>query len=69
MIEAAKVLPKPLALAFIPGQNLEILKGVQEVQRRCQQAGIACFPSLEVAIKALSKMAKYHEFLEGATND
>jgi len=69
LIEIAKVLPKPLVVGFVPCQNLDVLKGVQEVERRCQQAGIACFPSLEAAIKAVSKLIKYYEFLEGGIDD
>jgi acyl-CoA synthetase (NDP forming) len=65
LIAVAKTLPKPMAIAFVPGHNPEILKQVIEMESRCQETGVACFSSLEAAIKATSKLAKYYEFLEG----
>jgi len=62
LIETAKVLPKPLAATFLSGQNLEVFEGSLEIQRRCQKAGLACFPALDVAIRAISKLITYHEF-------
>jgi acyl-CoA synthetase (NDP forming) len=62
LIETANVSPKPITAAFLPGQNTEVLEGTLEIQRRCQKAGVACFPSLEVAVKAISKLVTYCEF-------
>jgi acetyltransferase len=65
LIAVAKTIPKPMAIAFVPGHNPETLKQVIEIESRCQATGVACFSSLEAAIKATSKLAKYYEFLEG----
>lgn len=62
LIEMAKVLPKPLAVAFLAGQNVEVFEGSLAIQRRCQAAGLACFPTLDVAIRAISKAITYYEF-------
>ena len=62
LIETAKVLPKPLVVAFLSGQSVEVFEGSTEIQRRCQRAGVACFPSLDAAIKAVSKLIAYYEF-------
>ncbi|MFC1952369.1 acetate--CoA ligase family protein [Chloroflexota bacterium] len=62
LIETAQTLPKPLAVAFLAGHDVDVFKGTWEIQRRCQKAGVACFPTLDVAIKALSKLTDYYEF-------
>ena len=69
LIAVAKVLPKPMAIAFVPGQLPETFEQVVEMESRCQEVGVACFASLEAAIKATSKLAKYYKFLEGGSND
>lgn len=63
VVEIARVLSKPLAVAFVPGQNPDIFRSIVEIERRFLQAGIACFPTVEAAIRATSKLAKYYDFL------
>jgi len=62
LIETAKILPKPLAMMLLPGQNVEVFEGNLEIQRRLQKAGVACFSSLDVGIRAVSKLIAYYEF-------
>lgn len=65
LIGVAKKLPKPLAIAFVPVQLVETFKQVTEMERKCQEAGVACFHSVEAAVKATSRLAGYYEFLRG----
>jgi acyl-CoA synthetase (NDP forming) len=62
LIEVSKVLPKPLVVSFLSGQNIDVFKGAMEIQKRCQGAGIACFTALDVAIKAIAKTIDHYEF-------
>ncbi|MDO8674236.1 MAG: acetate--CoA ligase family protein, partial [Dehalococcoidia bacterium] len=63
LINVSKELGKPLVVAFVPGQHLETIGQVGEMMLKCQAAGIACFTSPEAAIKAISRLIKYREFL------
>lgn len=66
LIEVAKVLPKPLVVAFVPGQGPEIFRDVREAERRLLEGGLACFPTIPAAVKATSRLVKYYEFLEAS---
>jgi acyl-CoA synthetase (NDP forming) len=61
LIEAKKTLSKPFAVVFLQGQNIEVFKSIVKFQHECLKEGIACFPSLEVAIKAVSKLITYYQ--------
>jgi len=39
LIEAKKVLNKPLAVVFLPGQSVEVFESVIEIQRKCLKEG------------------------------
>ncbi len=62
LIGTAGVLPKPLVVSFLAGQNIDVFKGAMEIQHRCQESGVACFTALDVAIKAVGKAINYYEF-------
>lgn len=62
LIVAAKTLPKPLVVTFMPGRDVKVFSSIVEIQDRCQEAGVACFSSLDAAIKATAKLATYYEF-------
>ena len=61
LIEAKKTLNKPLAVAFLPGQSVEVFESVIEIQRKCLKEGVACFSGLDSAVKAISKLITYYE--------
>ena len=69
LIVASKVLPKPMAVAFVPAKDPEIFRSTVEMKQRCLQAGLACFPTIEAAVKATSRLAKYYQFLEANFDD
>ena len=60
--EAAKNSVKPLVVTFMPGRSVKIFESIVQIQDRCQEGGIACFSSLDSAIKAVSKLVRYYEF-------
>jgi len=62
LIEVAKTLTKPLVVSFLPGRDVKVFESVIQIQDRCQEAGIACFTSLDTAIKAVSKLITHYEF-------
>ena len=61
LIEAKKTLNKPLAVVFLPGQSVEVFESIIQIQRKCLKEGVACFSSLDSAIKAVSKLITYYE--------
>lgn len=62
LIEVVEILPKPLVVTFMPGRDIKVFELIMQIQDRCQEAGIACFSSLDSAIKAVAKLARYYEF-------
>ncbi|MFC1990837.1 CoA-binding protein [Chloroflexota bacterium] len=62
-IAVAKTLSKPLAVAFLPGSDPDVFKDIQEAQRQLLNGGIACFPTIEAAVRATSKLARYYQIL------
>lgn len=61
LIEAKKSLAKPFAVVFLPGQSVQIFESILQIQRKCLEEGVACFSSLDIAIKAISKLITYYE--------
>jgi acyl-CoA synthetase (NDP forming) len=62
LIEVGKTLPKPFVVTFLQGRDPKIFESIIQIQDRCQEAGIACFSSLDAAIKAVGKLATHYEF-------
>lgn len=61
--KAKIIINKPIAVVFLPGLNAEVFETVIEVQRELYEHGIACFSSMDTAIKAIGKMADYLEII------
>ncbi len=61
LIEAKKRLSKPFAVVFLPGLSVQIFESILQIQRKCLEEGVACFSSLDIAIKAISKLITYYE--------
>lgn len=59
--EVVKVLPKPLVVSFMPGRSVKVFETIVQIQNKLQAAGIASFPSLDVAIRAVAKLVDYYE--------
>jgi acyl-CoA synthetase (NDP forming) len=62
LIEAAKTLPKPIILTFLQVRDPKIFESIIQIQDRCQDEGIACFLSLDIAIKTIGKLIAYYDF-------
>jgi len=65
LMEVTKALSKPLIVVFLPGRDRDIFKSIVQIQDKCQEAGIPCFSSLDVAVKTVSKLITYYEFKYG----
>ena len=61
LIEAKKTLSKPFSVVFLQGQNVDVFRSILEIQRECLKEGVGCFPSLDAAIKAISKLITYYQ--------
>lgn len=61
LIEAKKRLSKPFAVVFLQGQNVEVFQSILQIQRECLKEGVGCFPGLDAAIKAVSKLITYYQ--------
>jgi len=57
---AAKNLPKPIVVVFDRGEYLEPMMLAYKMREACSNAGVASFPSVESAAKAISKVAQYY---------
>ena len=62
LIEMGKAQDKPFCAVILPGYNVQVSEATLEIQRKCQAAQIACFPTLDVATRAIGKLATYYEF-------
>jgi len=62
LIEIAQTSTKPVVFSFMPGRNVDVFRSILQIQNQCQAAGVACYSSLDAAIKAVGKLAAYHEF-------
>jgi acyl-CoA synthetase (NDP forming) len=61
LIKAKKAVPKPFAVVFFAAQSGEVFETILRIQRTCMEAGIACFSSMDAAIKAISKSITYYQ--------
>ncbi len=62
MVEAQQILGKPFSVVILPAvQNLETFASITKIQSRFTKAGIACFSTLQDAIKAIKKSTNYYE--------
>ena len=59
--KAKSIINKPIAVVFLPGLNTEVFAAVIEIQRKLLEQGVACFSSMDTAVKAIGKMADYYE--------
>ena len=62
LIAAKQALTKPLAVVLLTGQNAAVIEAIMNMQRKCLEQGIACFNSLDAAIKAIYKLMTYYEY-------
>ena len=58
--KAANTLPKPLAVVFDRGEYWEPIQLAYRMREACSKAGVASFPSIESATKAISKSFQYY---------
>ena len=65
LVEANKSISKPLAAAILSGNDVQVFEASLNIQRKCQEAGISCFLTLDAAVKAISKLATYYEYKFG----
>ena len=61
LIEAKRTLDKAFAVVFLQGQNVDVFRSILQIQRECLKEGVACFSSLDAAIKAISKLITYYQ--------
>jgi acyl-CoA synthetase (NDP forming) len=59
--KATHTLPKPLAVVFDRGEYWQAMKLAYRMREACSKAGVASFPSVESATKAISKAIQYYE--------
>jgi acyl-CoA synthetase (NDP forming) len=59
--KAARCLPKPLAVVFDRGEYWQAVKLAYQMREACSRAGVASFPSVDSAAKAISKACRYKE--------
>ncbi len=64
LIRFSKTLTKPLAVVFYAGGRLETVAAVMEAQQKCLEGGLAVYPTIEAAAKAIGRFFQYHEFME-----
>jgi acyl-CoA synthetase (NDP forming) len=62
LITTVPTLPKPLAAVLYAGEHLGTVSAVFEARDRLLKAGIAVYPTIEAAARAISQLIKYHEF-------
>ncbi len=63
LAKAAKKIDKPIIVSFMQGRDPEVFKLILKIQDQCQAAGLACYATIEHAIKAASKLADYTAFI------
>ena len=61
LIKAKKTLSKPFVVVFLAAQSGEVFETILHIQSTCTREGIACFSSMDSAIKALSKTIRYYQ--------
>ncbi len=63
LLESSKIISKPLMVVLAQGQTIETFGPINRLSRELMEAGLPVFPSMEDAIKAVSKTIRYYEFL------
>jgi hypothetical protein len=61
LIRAKKAVSKPFAVVFLAAQSGEVFETILRIQRKCMEEGIACFSSMDAAIKAINKSITYYQ--------
>lgn len=61
LIRAKKAVSKPFVVVFLAGQSGEVFETILRIQRTCTREGIACFSTMDTAIKALGKTITYYQ--------
>jgi acyl-CoA synthetase (NDP forming) len=62
LIDTAKTLSKPLVVVITLGDSIDVIGMELAAQEKILNAGVPAFATVEAAILAISKMAKYWEF-------
>jgi acyl-CoA synthetase (NDP forming) len=62
LIDTAKTLSKPLVVVITLGDSIDVIDMELKAQEKILNAGVPAFATVEAAILAISKMAKYWEF-------
>jgi hypothetical protein len=62
LIRVAKELTKPMAVVMPLGDSVDTIAPVLKAHEKGVSEGLAVFPDMETAIKAMSKVIQYHEF-------
>ena len=62
LIDTAKTLSKPLVAVITLGDSIDVIGMELHAQETMLKAGVPTFSTVEAAILAISKMAKYWEF-------
>jgi len=63
-LEVNKTMPKPMVVAFVQGQNADVFKDIGLAGEHLLRGGIACFPTIQAATKAVAKLVNYYRFIE-----
>ena len=64
IVKVKEISSKPVIVSFMPVRDIKIYQFIIQIQDKCQKYGIACFSSLDTAIKAAAKLSSYYEFKE-----
>jgi len=64
LIETVKTMTKPVVVVLYPGARLDVISAVAQAQRRCLEARLAVYYTIEAAAKAVSKIIRYNKFIE-----
>ncbi len=64
LTSAKKSMTKPIAVVFLPAQSAEVFKSILQIEAKCMKERIACFSTMEAAIKAVSKLIAYYQRIE-----
>ncbi len=61
--EARTNVSKPFIVVLFQGTSIDVFKSTLKIQHACQREGIACFASMDAAIRAVSKLIAYYNFI------
>jgi acyl-CoA synthetase (NDP forming) len=62
LITTVPTLPKPLAVVLYAGEHLGTVSAVFEARDRLLKAGIAVYPTMETAARAISRLIRFNDF-------